>query len=420
MTANLKQIIQEKSNDYSSLEEQYRLATDGELVQDPFSSIWKHPKEITLSVSIVIPAWNAGNTIRRCLIAIEHSSFNYCFPHLLEVIVVDDGSTDDTWSILEHLNLDLRVTAVRQEHHSRAHAMNTAISIAQGDVIVSCDADMLLTTFSIEELIKRHQVLDSVLFIGFRCDVDATDPRIDESTLPNSLHKVLPEFYKDNRIYYHWEGFPYPGWPRNMCRESYHLKKLGNGKRLWMADGNIWDLPRMVYGALFSMRRDDWIAIQGFNEQFYGWGWEDTLVGAQALALGNHIIPVYSATGLHITHPIRSPKQWTEAGINGQLYQRLLHTLSPSTDFQYLRKAPERIRQKHQIPCSCHKRQLPSLSFDIFEHKLSTSHQLGKYFWCLGRYDEAIEAFSNAVEDNYLDQAMALYYKGRVLRAIRS
>ncbi len=418
-TKNLKRIVQEKCNDYSHLEDTYRLATGGELVRDPFNSIWYCPEDITLSASVVIPAWNAGITIQRCLTAIEQSSFNRRYPHLLEVIVVDDGSTDDTWNILEHLDLDLRVVAVRQEHYSRSHAMNTGISVAQGDVVVSCDADMILTIFSIEELIKRHQVLNSVLLIGFRCDIDAADPRICLSTLPKSLPAMLPKFYEDNRVFYHWEGFPYPGWPRNMCRESHHLKNLGHGKQLWMADGNTWNLPRMVYGALFSMRRDDWLTIQGFDEQFYGWGWEDTLVGARALALGNYIIPVYAATGLHIAHPIRNSKQWEEAAINSRVYQRMLHTPFILHDNQYLEKAQNRVVQKLQFSHTDSKKEVPPSSFAAFKTKLATPHLLGEYLWHLGRYNEAIEAFSNVRKDSGFGQAWAVYRKGKALRFIR-
>ena len=112
-----------------------------------------------LSASVVIPAWNAGDTLEQCLIAIEQSTFNRKYQQQLEVVVVDDGSTDCTWKLLEQLRLNVRLKAVRQAQHSRSHTQNTGIAVAEGDVIICFDANMILMPFSIEEMVRRHQVL---------------------------------------------------------------------------------------------------------------------------------------------------------------------------------------------------------------------------------------------------------------------
>ena len=414
----LLQIVQEHSNDYSVLEEVYRTMTGGELVGEPFISPRYAPCEITLSTSVVIPAWNARDTIEQCLIAIEQSSFNRGYPHLLEVIVVDDGSSDGTWELLTHSQLDLNLKAVQQTHHSRAHAMNTGISIAEGDVIISCDADIILCPFSIGELVKRHQALENVLLIGFRFDVDPHDPPIHPSVLRENLPGFLPEFYGDNRVAFHR-----PGWPENLCVESNHLKQLGHGKQFWVTDGHTpdgdsWDLPRMVYGALFSLPRDDLRQMGGYDERFYGWGYEDTTVGARALGLGNFIVPVYSAVGLHVAHADHSPSKWQEADVNYQLLESILHSPFISGEENAFVQARKRILRQVEYSSSGVYRDVPLFWFDAFDSALSCHDHLGKYLYHLGRYDEAAKVFADG-NSSEPDDGWMLFNQGKALRAAR-
>src|SRR6266581_1793592 len=162
VSSTLESQSQQHNNNYTALEALYRASTGSELVLDPYRSAFNTGPQLTLSASVVIPAWNARETLEQCLIAIEQSSFNRKYQQQLEVVVVDDGSTDGTWELLRQLRLNVRLKAVRQAHHSRSHTQNTGIAVAGGDVIICCDADMILTSFAIEELVKRHAVLKNV------------------------------------------------------------------------------------------------------------------------------------------------------------------------------------------------------------------------------------------------------------------
>jgi len=76
MQYTLEQKAHEHTNDYSVLESVYRDRTGGELVVDPYMSVRYPVANLTLSASVVIPAWNARDTLEKCLIAIEQSTFN--------------------------------------------------------------------------------------------------------------------------------------------------------------------------------------------------------------------------------------------------------------------------------------------------------------------------------------------------------
>jgi poly-beta-1,6 N-acetyl-D-glucosamine synthase len=86
-------------------------------------------------VSLIVPAFNEAAVIEDTVRALAASTYP-----LLEIVVVDDGSTDDTAAIVQRLGLAC-VRVVRQANTGKAQALNTAIAAARHDVIVSVDAD---------------------------------------------------------------------------------------------------------------------------------------------------------------------------------------------------------------------------------------------------------------------------------------
>ena len=96
-------------------------------------------------VSILIPAYNAERWIGSAL----QSALDQSWPKI-EVIVVDDGSTDQTLAVAKRYE-SAKVKVMRQENRGAAAARNTALREAQGDFLQYLDADDLLSTDKIEE-----------------------------------------------------------------------------------------------------------------------------------------------------------------------------------------------------------------------------------------------------------------------------
>jgi glycosyltransferase involved in cell wall biosynthesis len=95
-------------------------------------------------VSILIPAFNAQEWIAETLRSAVTQSWSR-----KEIIVVDDGSTDQTVAIASKFESDI-VRVVRQENQGAAAARNTALSLSTGDFIQWLDADDLLSPDKIE------------------------------------------------------------------------------------------------------------------------------------------------------------------------------------------------------------------------------------------------------------------------------
>lgn len=93
-----------------------------------------------MTVSFIIPAYNASKTIDRCLNSIHALGM---LETDYEIIVIDDDSSDDTVSIVKnHLEKHENLTLLIQpENHRQGAARNRGLSIANGDYIVFVDSD---------------------------------------------------------------------------------------------------------------------------------------------------------------------------------------------------------------------------------------------------------------------------------------
>jgi glycosyltransferase involved in cell wall biosynthesis len=89
-------------------------------------------------LSVLIPALNESRTLSHVLDAVLVS------PVDLEVVLVDDGSTDATWEIMrERADADPRVRAVRHDRNrGKGGAIRTALQEARGEVVLIQDADL--------------------------------------------------------------------------------------------------------------------------------------------------------------------------------------------------------------------------------------------------------------------------------------
>ena len=90
-------------------------------------------------VTVIIPAYNAGKTLDETLGSVRGQTYDN-----LEILVVDDGSRDDTAAIAErHASADSRVRLIRQANAGVAAARNNALHQARGEWVAPVDADDL-------------------------------------------------------------------------------------------------------------------------------------------------------------------------------------------------------------------------------------------------------------------------------------
>lgn len=98
--------------------------------------------------SIIVPGYNAEKYIKRAVESVLGQSFQD-----YELILVDDGSTDATYNILEkYANSDKRVKTFHIENGGVSHARNTGIDAAKGEYLLFLDADDMYKENALEVL----------------------------------------------------------------------------------------------------------------------------------------------------------------------------------------------------------------------------------------------------------------------------
>ena len=113
-------------------------------------------------VSVVIPAYNAEGTLQRMLDSVLGQTWRN-----LQVILVDDGSTDGTLEAARSIaRMDPRLTAVGQENLGVSATRNNGLRLCEGKYIRFVDADDSLPADSIEKMVLRAEKDGSDLVIG--------------------------------------------------------------------------------------------------------------------------------------------------------------------------------------------------------------------------------------------------------------
>ncbi|WP_329367777.1 glycosyltransferase [Streptomyces sp. NBC_01483] len=105
------------------------------------------PAPVTEPVSVLVPAYNEAKCIEntvRSLMAGEHP---------VEVLVVDDGSSDGTARIVEDLRLP-NVRVVRQHNAGKPAALNRGLANARHDIVVMMDGDTVFEPATVRELVQ--------------------------------------------------------------------------------------------------------------------------------------------------------------------------------------------------------------------------------------------------------------------------
>jgi cellulose synthase/poly-beta-1,6-N-acetylglucosamine synthase-like glycosyltransferase/peptidoglycan/xylan/chitin deacetylase (PgdA/CDA1 family) len=108
-------------------------------------AVWGPP--VSLPVSIVVPAYNEKAGIEQALRSFLTSD------HPVEVVVVDDGSTDGTGDTVDGLNLP-GVTLIRQQNAGKPTALNAGIRAAQHDLLVLVDGDTRFEPDTVGNLVQ--------------------------------------------------------------------------------------------------------------------------------------------------------------------------------------------------------------------------------------------------------------------------
>lgn len=115
-------------------------------------------------ISVIVPIYNSENYIEKCVNSIKSQTYEGW-----ELLLIDDGSTDNTSEIIDELEkTDSRIKVIHQKNCGPGIARNIGIDNSSGDYIVFVDSDDVIKSNYFEELSKKDS---DVVFI----DIDQVD-----------------------------------------------------------------------------------------------------------------------------------------------------------------------------------------------------------------------------------------------------
>lgn len=116
------------------------------------------------SLSIITPSYNRGNMLKNCFESLRFQS-NYDF----EWIVVDDGSMDDTRSVMEYISnehIPFEIRYIWKENGGKHTALNAAHPYIHGKYVLILDSDDTLTSDAVETVLNGWSKYDANADIG--------------------------------------------------------------------------------------------------------------------------------------------------------------------------------------------------------------------------------------------------------------
>lgn len=207
--------------------------------------------------SLVTPTYNWPEALELLLISVKNQSV---LPN--EVIIADDGSTQETKKLIENFQKDFPVPLYHIWHEDKKNRkpaiMNKAISSAKFDYIIEIDGDIIM---------HKHFILDHLSMTEKNQFLYGSRVNIAKSHLPNLFRNKQTSF----NIF------------------SKGIKKRGRTIRFpLLANLTSQEDTRSskLRGCNMSFWKDDFIKINGFNENLVGWGIDDSEMIQRMINIG--------------------------------------------------------------------------------------------------------------------------------------
>ena len=129
-----------------------------------FSEGEKEKKTLTRKpfFTTIVPAYNEEKSIVETLTSLINLDY---FKEKMEIIVVNDGSTDNTQSLVEEFitnNPGREITLINQNNHGKGRAMNVALEVAKGEFFACLDADSFVSQNAIKEMLPYFEADQNV------------------------------------------------------------------------------------------------------------------------------------------------------------------------------------------------------------------------------------------------------------------
>lgn len=197
-------------------------------------------------VSIIIPVYNVEKYLEKCIKSVLQQSY-----HNLEIILINDGSTDNCLEICKkYTEIDNRIILVEQKNAGLSAARNAGINICTGDYIFFLDSDDYLRPTTIKELISECKKRDADIVGCGYLPFSENEELQQEITYKEEVEEYNSVFYFQKMSNHAWGKL----YKSSLFKENKICYPLGRNyedvattfKLIWYADKIVY-IPKILY-----------------------------------------------------------------------------------------------------------------------------------------------------------------------------
>ena len=156
-------------------------------------------------VSVIIPVYNVERCLKKCLDSVINQTYSN-----LEIIMIDDGSNDNSGTICDdYARLDKRIKVIHNKNAGVSNARNTGIEICKGEFVAFIDSDDYVDNSYIQCLVEPQKKKSYDLVLCNYLDYYVDNARIDNHLLTDDeLCKLSGDFHKDYNVFKQLMWYP--------------------------------------------------------------------------------------------------------------------------------------------------------------------------------------------------------------------
>lgn len=169
-------------------------------------------------ISVIIPVYNTEPYLRECMNSVLNQSYNK-----LEIICIDDGSTDCSFALLEsYAKSDPRIVLLHQTNSGQGKARNKGLSLANGEYIIFLDSDDWFEPDFLEGMLQKAQETNADITICCSDEFDTKTGKYGSGEWMLKKQYLKKEVFSPNEIADHLFQFTY-GWAWDKLYRSVFL-----------------------------------------------------------------------------------------------------------------------------------------------------------------------------------------------------
>ena len=233
-----------------------------------------------LRTSLIITVYNRSHLLRKALLSLSNQSV---LPD--ELILSDDGSDEDILKnikdIIDKIGVPVKFVSQKKDGFRLAKCRNNGVRASSGDLLIFLDQDLIHTVDYIKTFVNNYKPGRFLTSYPIRLSEEQSDSITEERirsknflelTTSQQRKKIKKQFFKDG-----------------LSTVLYYVK-LENKK------------PKIRGGAC-AINRDDYYAVNGYDENFNAWGNEDDDIRRRLYKYGvGGLNPFYKEFPLHLYH----------------------------------------------------------------------------------------------------------------------